>query len=189
VVNGGPTGEGPTGEGPGALVHRRIAKGAGALLERARAALATVVDPELPFVTVEQLGIVREVREVVGLDGDAVVEVVVTPTFSGCPATEMILADIADALDRAGCRPAVVRQRLRPRWTTAWLTPEGREALARAGIAPPGPTSSPGGDGQVACPHCGATQSEVLSSFGPSACLALRRCSHCREPFEAMKAV
>lgn len=189
-MNDRSAGEGTTGEGPTLEAHRPVTEGsAHSRLARARAALATVVDPELPCVTVEQLGIVREVREVLGLDGDAVVEVVVTPTSSGCPATETIVAEIAAALHRAGCRPAVVRQRLRPRWTTAWVTAEGRRALARAGIAPPGPTSSPERGAPAACPHCGAGASDVLSSFGPSPCLALRRCRRCGEPFEAMKAV
>ncbi len=159
---------------------------------RAWKVLAGVADPEIPVLSVVDLGIVREIRA-----GDGELEVTVTPTYSGCPATEVIEASILRALADAGFR-ATVRTALAPAWTTDWLTPAGREKLARYGIAPPAARA----DGApvairffrtppaiVACPHCGAADTERLAQFGSTACKALYRCRTCREPFDYFKPI
>jgi ring-1,2-phenylacetyl-CoA epoxidase subunit PaaD len=159
---------------------------------RAWEVLAGVADPEIPAVSVVDLGIVREVRA----DGGAV-EVTVTPTYSGCPATEVIEASIRRALRDAGLA-ATVRTSLAPAWTTDWLTPAGREKLARFGIAPPGGrvpgTAVPlrfvrAARVGVGCPHCGAAETERLAEFGSTACKALYRCRACGEPFDYFKPI
>jgi ring-1,2-phenylacetyl-CoA epoxidase subunit PaaD len=158
--------------------------------------LHDVPDPEVPAISVTELGIVRDVIE--HADG---LEVVVTPTYSGCPATEVIAQSIVDAIDAAGLGPARIAHRRAPAWTTDWITPEGREKLRAYGIAPPGPcgTPAPGAAANVApirlmardvpCPRCGSAQTERLSAFGSTACKALYRCIACREPFEHFKPI
>lgn len=142
--------------------------------------VADVPDPELPFVTISDLGILRSVD----VDGDRV-RVCVTPTYSGCPATEAIAADIRAVLAEHGY-DAEVETVLSPAWTTDWLSERGRQALAEHGIAPPGR-----GPVRVAlavvCPHCRSTDTEELTRFGSTACKALWRCRACREPFEHLK--
>jgi ring-1,2-phenylacetyl-CoA epoxidase subunit PaaD len=165
--------------------------------EQAWAVLDTVPDPEIPVLSLRDLGIVRDV--VVGADGDAV-EVALTPTYSGCPATEVIARSVRDALVAAGWQRVTVTQRRAPAWTTDWISDAGREKLRRYGIAPPGPA----GDGTmpapgaatihlrargVACPRCGSADTERLSAFGATACKALYRCLACREPFEHFKPI
>lgn len=145
-----------------------------ALRQRAWDAAASVCDPEIPVLTIADLGVLRDVR----LDGDGV-EVVITPTYTGCPAMETISADIRAALDRAGIAGRVSLT-LSPAWTTDWMSAEGRRKLAEYGIAPPV-------RGAVACPRCGAREVEVLSAFGSTACKALWRCRACREPFDVFK--
>lgn len=142
---------------------------------RARAALATVTDPELPSLTIADLGILRDVVA----DGDGVA-VLITPTYSGCPAMVEITAAIRAALAEAGIAPARVRTVLAPAWTTDWLSAEGRQKLTAAGIAPP--TRQP-----PRCPRCASPATELLSAFGATACKALWRCTACREPFDAFK--
>jgi len=150
--------------------------------------LATVPDPEVPAISVCELGIVREV--IARPEG---LEVVVTPTYSGCPATEVIAESIAAAIEAAGLGPARITQRRAPAWTTDWITAEGRAKLRAYGIAPPGAC----GDGQtihviardVECPRCGSRHTERLSAFGATACKALHRCLACREPFEHFKPI
>ena len=153
--------------------------------------LHEVLDPEVPAISVTDLGIVREVIA----HGDGL-EVVVTPTYSGCPATEVIAQSISDALDAAGLGPARVTQRRAPAWTTDWITPEGREKLRAYGIAPPGSCASEATANvspirlmarNVDCPRCGSAQTERLSAFGSTACKSLYRCVACREPFEYFK--
>ena len=156
--------------------------------------VATVTDPELPMVTLAELGIVREVRE--GPDG---VEVAITPTYSGCPAMEAIRDDIVAALRDAGFGRAVVRTRLSPAWTTDWISETGKAKLAAAGIVPPGTapkrTTGPvplvlgSRADEVACPLCGCAPTERISAFSATACRELRRCPACREPFEHMKEI
>lgn len=153
-----------------------------------------VVDPELPMVTLAELGIVREVRQ----DHGRVV-VTVTPTYSGCPAMESIRADIRGALGRAGFGAVEVRTVLAPAWTTDWISETGKRKLAEAGIAPPGPAPTRGAGpvpltlgtrpAPVTCPRCGETETAVIAAFGATACRELRRCPACREPFEHMREI
>jgi len=148
----------------------------------------------VPAISVTDLGIVRDV--IAHEDG---LEVVVTPTYSGCPATEVIAQSIADAVDAAGLGPARVTQRRAPAWTTDWITPEGREKLRAYGIAPPGSCASEATAGNVSpirvmarnvdCPRCGSAQTERLAAFGSTACKSLHRCIACREPFEYFKPI
>lgn len=155
-------------------------------------ALATVPDPEVPALSVVDLGIVREV--VCDATGT---RVALTPTYSGCPATEVIAASVRDALVQAGLGPVTVSQRLAPAWTTDWISAEGRQRLLAYGIAPPGqvcntePALSPIRlrPRNLACPRCGSLQTERLSAFGSTACKALHRCLDCREPFEHFKPI
>lgn len=157
----------------------------------AYAAAAGVVDPELRVVTIEELGILRDVRVD---EASGAVTVTITPTYSGCPAMDVIRADIRQAMARAGYPTADVVTSLAPAWTTDWITPEGRDKLAASGIAPPGPASRPAG-GPVAlslavrCPRCGSPDTEQLSRFGSTACKALWRCRACTEPFDHIKAL
>jgi ring-1,2-phenylacetyl-CoA epoxidase subunit PaaD len=158
--------------------------------EQAWDVLARVADPEIPVISVTELGIVREVRAA----GDAV-EVVVTPTYSGCPATEVIERSIAEALHEAGATDVCVETRLAPAWTTDWITPAAQEKLRRYGIAPPGARAAAGEPQPIAfaprvnCPLCGSGNTERLSAFGATACKALHRCRDCREPFEYFKPI
>jgi ring-1,2-phenylacetyl-CoA epoxidase subunit PaaD len=145
------------------------------LLARARDALGAVTDPEIPVLTIADLGILRGIA----LDGGTV-EVTITPTYTGCPAMTAIAHDIEAALRQAGIRDVRVRTTLSPAWTTDWITPEGRRKLAEYGIAPPQPT-------RPACPRCGSRDTELLAAFGSTPCKALHRCLACREPFDAFK--
>ena len=155
------------------------------LQQRAWDAAASVVDPEIPVLTIADLGVLREVT----LRGDEV-EVAITPTYSGCPAMNMIALEIELALDRAGFPHAKVHTVLSPAWTTDWMSEDGRRKLRDYGIAPPLPASSRRalfGVQAVACPQCGSTDTEVLSEFGSTSCKALWRCKSCREPFDYFK--
>jgi ring-1,2-phenylacetyl-CoA epoxidase subunit PaaD len=145
-------------------------------LARARAAAAAVEDPEIPVLTIEDLGILRDVQ----LDGDTV-EVTITPTYSGCPAMTVVAWEIEAALSRAGFPHTRIRSVLSPAWTTDWLSEDGRRKLREYGIAPPDPSAHP------ACPQCGSKNTELISTFGSTACKALHRCLSCREPFDAFK--
>jgi ring-1,2-phenylacetyl-CoA epoxidase subunit PaaD len=156
-----------------------------ALLERARAAAAAVCDPEIPVLTIEDLGVLRGVALV-----DGRVEVTITPTYSGCPAMDMIALEVETALAQAGIEGARVTLVLEPAWTTGWLSEAGRAKLLAYGIAPPArATGRRGlfGEETVACPRCGSTATEPLAEFGSTACKALRRCTACREPFDHFK--
>lgn len=156
-----------------------------------RRVAGSVVDPELRAVTIEELGILRDVE----VDpGSGRVVVTITPTYSGCPAMDTIRADIRRALAAAGHPDAEVRTVLSPAWSTDRISEAGRAKLAAAGIAPPGPARGAAG-GPVAlvlsvrCPRCGSPQTEQLSRFGSTACKALWRCRACLEPFEHIKAL
>jgi ring-1,2-phenylacetyl-CoA epoxidase subunit PaaD len=171
------------------------------LEEVARALLAGVADPEVPVVSIVDLGIVRGVA--VSEDGEEA-RVDVTPTYSGCPAMRVIEDDIVTALHARFPR-VVVRTVLAPPWTTDWMTETARQRLADAGIAPPhrpalaagrrllplsvspGAPIGPGGR-PAACPQCGSTTVELISEFGSTACKALYRCGSCAEPFDYFKA-
>jgi ring-1,2-phenylacetyl-CoA epoxidase subunit PaaD len=156
------------------------------------AVLDGVPDPEVPALSVLDLGLVRDVVD----HGDAL-EVVLTPTYSGCPATEAIERDVVAALDAAGLGPARTTLRRAPAWSSDWLSDAGRRKLAASGIAPPGPAAAAAAPirfvgrraGPVACPRCGSARTERLSAFGSTACKALWRCLDCREPFEHFKPI
>ncbi|HEY7899654.1 MAG TPA: 1,2-phenylacetyl-CoA epoxidase subunit PaaD [Caulobacteraceae bacterium] len=142
--------------------------------ERVLAVAETVMDPEIPVVSVVDLGIVREVAA----DGGAVW---ITPTYSGCPATAAIAADLRAALDVAGLAEVRIETRLAPAWTTDWISESGRRRLADYGVAPPTPASVPD------CPRCGARETEEVSAFGSTPCKAQWRCTACGEPFDRFK--
>ncbi len=153
--------------------------------DRAWAAASAVVDPELPALTIADLGVLRDVTV-----ADGAVEVAITPTYSGCPAMRVIALDIVTALERAGIAGARVRTVLSPAWTTAWLTAEARRKLLADGIAPPAEGEGRAalfGSAAPACPRCGAAATERLAEFGSTACKALWRCTACREPFDHFK--
>ncbi len=154
-------------------------------LLRAREAVAEVCDPEIPVLTIEDLGVLRGIR----LDGD-VVEVTITPTYSGCPAMTMIALEIETALARAGFPVARVHTTLTPAWTTDWLSEDGRRKLLAYGIAPPGPAAGRRalfGEVSTVCPRCGSRNTSEISAFGSTSCKSLHRCNACREPFDAFK--
>jgi ring-1,2-phenylacetyl-CoA epoxidase subunit PaaD len=149
------------------------------------ALVGAVPDPELPFLTIADLGILRGVA----VEGGTV-RVRLTPTYSGCPAMDTIREDVRKALQDNGFDDVVVETVLAPPWTTDWLSERGRATLAEHGIAPPGPVLVALGSRQaaIACPRCGSRETEELSRFGATACKALHRCRACREPFEHLKA-
>ena len=154
-----------------------------------REAVARVVDPELRVVTIEELGILRDVS--VAPDTGRVT-VTIRPTYSGCPAMDAIRADIQAAAREAGHPDVQVRTVLAPPWSTDDISESGRAKLAAAGIAPPGPLGPAGVVGlrlSVRCPRCGSPETEQLSRFGSTACKALWRCRACAEPFEHIKAI
>ncbi len=151
--------------------------------------LEDVTDPEIPVLTVADLGVLREVRT----EGDGV-EVVITPTYSGCPAMNTIESDIKSRLEGAGYREVKVTTVLAPAWTTDWLSEAGRAKLAAFGIAPPAEASGSkralfGDEPLVACPHCGSCETECVSQFGSTACKAHYRCRSCLEPFDYFKCI
>ena len=157
----------------------------GGLRERALRALQDVCDPEIPVLTIADLGVLRDV-----VVRDGRVEVVITPTYSGCPAMNTIQLDVEVALANAGIPDGRVRTVLDPAWTTDWMTEDGRRKLRDYGIAPPargGGRRALFGKEVVACPQCGSTRTHVLSEFGSTSCKALWRCEACREPFDYFK--
>jgi ring-1,2-phenylacetyl-CoA epoxidase subunit PaaD len=152
-----------------------------------RAVLEGVTDPELPFLTIADIGILRDVR----LAGETV-EVAITPTYSGCPAMDVIALDIVTALAKAGFSHVRIVRVLSPAWTTDWLSPAAREKLRANGIAPPARTQGKRAlfaETAVACPACGSTATERVSEFGSTACKAYYRCRACREPFQYFKCI
>ncbi|NKZ07827.1 1,2-phenylacetyl-CoA epoxidase subunit PaaD [Actinomadura latina] len=159
----------------------------------ARAIAETVTDPELPMLTLAELGVLRDVTEDTGR-----VEVTITPTYTGCPALDTMRADLRSRLADAGYTDVQVRTVLHPPWTTDWISDAGRRKLHEAGIAPPGAAphrpSGPiplslGPTRRVRCPRCGSADTVELSRFGATACKSLRRCDACREPFEHFKEI
>jgi ring-1,2-phenylacetyl-CoA epoxidase subunit PaaD len=155
------------------------------LRQRAWNAAAAVVDPEIPVLTIADLGVLRDVAV-----NDGRVEVAITPTYSGCPAMNMIALEIELALEREGFGRPKVRTVLSPAWTTDWMSDDGRRKLLEYGIAPPQAGSGRRalfGEQQVVCPQCGSDNTELLSEFGSTSCKALWRCKNCREPFDYFK--
>lgn len=162
-------------------------------LRSARRVAASVTDPEMPMLTLEDLGVLRDVE----LHGDTVV-VTITPTYSGCPAMATMRDDLVHSLRDAGFATVEVRVSLHPAWSTDWITPRGRAALAEHGISPPG--AAPRRDSPVVlslsptrrtlpCPRCGSSDVALTSEFGSTACKALYRCASCLEPFEHVKEI
>jgi ring-1,2-phenylacetyl-CoA epoxidase subunit PaaD len=162
--------------------------------ERAWHVLGDVLDPEVPALSVCDLGIVRDV-----IDHGEELEVVLTPTYSGCPATEVIEQSVLSAIEAEGLGPVRATLRRAPAWTTDWISEEGKRKLNAYGIAPPGPAMPDaavpirvfGRKSQplIACPRCGSFHTEQLSAFGSTACKAMYRCVSCREPFEHFKPI
>lgn len=155
---------------------------------------AAVPDPELPMVTLADLGILRSATR----DGDAVT-ITITPTYSGCPAMREMSVDLHHRLEQAGFREVTVRTALSPPWSSDWITSEGRTKLAAGGISPPRPTG-PRAAGPVplsltprprnaTCPRCGSADTRETSAFGATACKSLHRCTACAEPFEHVKEI
>ncbi len=161
-------------------------------LGRAWEILKGVPDPEIPVISVCDLGIVRDLYA----EGDGL-HVVLTPTYSGCPATEQIESSVVAALETAGLGPVRVSLQRAPAWTTDWISETGRRKLREYGIAPPGPVAAESETVlrfmpqrtrvPLSCPRCDSLQTERLSAFGSTACKALYRCLTCREPFEHFK--
>ncbi|MFE0424394.1 1,2-phenylacetyl-CoA epoxidase subunit PaaD [Streptomyces sp. NPDC058953] len=164
----------------------RTPAGDTALEAELRRVAGAVPDPELPVLTLAELGVLRGVR----LLGPHRVEVTLTPTYTGCPAVETMSDDIERALHDHGMAEVSVVTVLSPAWSTDDITAEGRRKLAESGIAPPRSHSASGPVPvglSVRCPHCGSTETELLSRFSSTACKALRRCVSCREPFDHFK--
>ena len=149
--------------------------------------LGQVADPEIPVLSITDLGIVREV------DIGERVTVSLAPTYSGCPATEVIEKSVLDALHDHGVDDVEIKRVLSPPWTTDWISEAGRDKLRNYGIAPPEKGARKHallhGERKVACPRCGATATELVSEFGSTACKASYRCSDCLEPFEYFKCI
>jgi ring-1,2-phenylacetyl-CoA epoxidase subunit PaaD len=139
--------------------------------------LEKVLDPEVPALSIVDLGIVRDVE----VSSDDAVTVTLTPTYSGCPATEVIESSVTEALGMRGVANVSIKRVLSPPWTTDWISDEGREKLRRYGIAPPSPSL------EIACPQCESLNTERVSEFGSTACKASWRCRDCLEPFEYFK--
>ncbi|MEZ5500221.1 MAG: 1,2-phenylacetyl-CoA epoxidase subunit PaaD [Steroidobacteraceae bacterium] len=157
-------------------------------LERAWCVVATVPDPEIPVLTVVDLGIIRSIEP----QGDHGLRVAVSPTYSGCPATAVIHASIEEALQEAGYSPVQVRSVLSPPWSSDWISEAGRDKLRAYGIAPPQrPVGSTRAllhpQAAIACPRCESVHTSRISEFGSTPCKALYRCEDCREPFEYFK--
>jgi ring-1,2-phenylacetyl-CoA epoxidase subunit PaaD len=163
------------------------------VLERAAVVAAEVRDPEMPMLTLADLGVLRDVR----VEGDVVVASI-TPTYSGCPAMATMRDDLVHRLTDAGFERVEVRVVLEPAWSSDWITERGRAALRDAGLSPPGPAPRNTGPvpltlgpprRSVTCPHCGSPRTAAVSEFGSTACKALYRCTDCLEPFDHVKEI
>ncbi|MFK7874558.1 MAG: 1,2-phenylacetyl-CoA epoxidase subunit PaaD [Paracoccaceae bacterium] len=148
-------------------------------LDAIRAWLDDVPDPEIPVISLMDLGVIRNVEWV-----ENTLEVTVTPTYSGCPATSVINMDIETALRAKGIEHLRLKRQIAPPWTTDWLSDKGRANLRAYGIAPPQPAGGPG-----ACPHCASQNVEKISQFGSTPCKAQWRCQSCLEPFDYFKCI
>jgi ring-1,2-phenylacetyl-CoA epoxidase subunit PaaD len=157
-------------------------------LARLRKAVADVPDPEVPVLTIEDLGVLRDVT----VDDAGGVVVTITPTYSGCPAMDRIRLDILEGLEREGVRDAQVHTVLAPAWTTDWMSEAGRRKLRDFGIAPPGRCAAmapPLAQLSVCCPACGSFDTRMVSRFGSTACKAHYVCEACHEPFDHFKTI
>ena len=146
--------------------------------------LSSVVDPEIPVLTLQDLGVLRDISVT-----DGAVNVIITPTYAGCPAMNAMRADIETTLADAGYQQVTVQQSLSPAWTTDWMSEDGRKKLLAYGIAPPVATSCGRQTGAIACPQCGSSEVKRISEFGSTACKALYQCQDCREPFDYFKCI
>ena len=150
--------------------------------------LETVTDPEVPVLTIIDLGIVRDVKISSPPSGDGGIEIIITPTYTGCPAMDAIAMDIKMKLLENGYKKIKVTSALSPVWTTDWMSEEGKRKLKEYGIAPPvssGHSKWP--DDNVPCPHCHSSNTRLISQFGSTACKALYQCNDCKEPFDYFK--
>lgn len=143
--------------------------------------LQNVADPEIPVLTIQDLGIIRDVNI-----NNNLVEVIITPTYNGCPAMDMISTNIRLALAENGITQTKITSVLSPAWTTDWMTESGKQKLKQYGIAAPNKSFSIPADG-VECPQCNSTQTKLISEFGSTACKALYQCTTCKEPFDYFK--
>ncbi|HEX2216887.1 MAG TPA: 1,2-phenylacetyl-CoA epoxidase subunit PaaD [Xanthobacteraceae bacterium] len=169
------------------LLSARAGGGEQELRLRAWEVASKVVDPEIPVLTIADLGILRDIKVT-----DGKLEVFITPTYSGCPAMALIALNLEMALEDAGLGLARITSVLSPAWTTDWMSAEGKEKLKRYGIAPPiGPAGRRAlfGIEEIACPRCTSTDTERISEFGSTACKALWRCRACAEPFDYFKCI
>ena len=152
--------------------------------------LADVTDPEVPALTILDLGIVRDI-EISESNEGTTVKVWITPTYSGCPAMDVIAMGIRMALTGHGARKIEIEQQMSPAWTTDWMTEDGKRKLKEYGIAPPNRKAFQSlglfEEEEVACPRCGSEETELVSRFGPTSCKALYKCLSCKEPFEYFK--
>lgn len=148
------------------------------------ALLSSVCDPEIPVLTLQDLGILRDIS----LDDDKI-NVTITPTYAGCPAMEAMRSDIKSTLADAGYQKVNVRQCLSPAWTTDWMSEDGRNKLRAYGIAPPATSSCGRVTGAIECPQCNSCDVKLISEFGSTACKALYQCQDCREPFDYFKCI
>lgn len=154
-------------------------------VEQLRRVAAAVTDPEIPVLTIEDLGILRDVR----VDDSGRVEIDITPTYSGCPALDVLRGDVAQRMRDAGYADVTVNVVLSPAWTTDWMSAAGRRKLHEYGIAPPRPRDAGMQLLQLAveCPVCGSAHTDEIARFASTPCQALRRCSGCAEPFQHFK--
>jgi ring-1,2-phenylacetyl-CoA epoxidase subunit PaaD len=158
-----------------------------ALLAKAWKAAAAVVDPEIPVLSIADLGVLRDVRII-----DGVVEATITPTYSGCPAMNLIALNVEAALEEVGFMMPRIKTVLSPAWTTDWMSEDGKAKLAAYGIAPPAGKASRRalfGEEEVACPRCKSVDTQRISEFGSTSCKALWRCRACAEPFDYFKCI
>ena len=146
--------------------------------------LSSVVDPEIPVLTLQDLGVLRDISV-----SDGAVKVTITPTYAGCPAMETMRADIEAVLTQAGYNNVTVTQSLSPAWTTDWMSENGRKKLRTYGIAPPITTNCGQQTSQIECPQCNSSDVKLISEFGSTACKALYQCQDCREPFDYFKCI
>jgi ring-1,2-phenylacetyl-CoA epoxidase subunit PaaD len=146
--------------------------------------LSTVCDPEIPVLTLQDLGVLRDIS----VDDDGI-RVSITPTYAGCPAMEVMRSDIEFTLAEAGYPNVIVEQKLSPAWTTDWMSEEGRNKLRTYGIAPPATTSCGKKIDDIECPQCNSRDVKMISEFGSTACKALYQCQDCKEPFDYFKCI
>ena len=146
--------------------------------------LSVVTDPEIPVLTLQDLGVLRDIET-----SESGIIVTITPTYAGCPAMETMRKDIESVLAAAGHRKVTVKQSLNPAWTTDWMTEQGREKLREYGIAPPVQTTCSKVTGKIECPQCNSAEVKIISEFGSTACKALYQCQQCLEPFDYFKCI